>query len=321
MTGQWLLVGGVNVLVALLAAAVWARARGPEPADPDDITPNREALPQPTGQRLKHIVLKHIVVVGPLVGVDGDAVNTAAALRAARARSDAVVTATTGTTGPGLGTAEAIAAADLVVLTEKGDRAEPYLSMAAAAGAATIVVAPLADDPDAFERLAGLHTARETMAFDVALGPEVALATALEVLRSPGEHIIDVELSATLAPGAAHYEALDSLLLAGALLHSDVPAGDWRLELTEAPRPAQAGIITTDTRKIEWRYDGEVGSAIGAVTVTPEIETSTEVRVRIDPVQQFQHAIDAALAFDGPGEPYPLTRRLLQARQEYWAVL
>ena len=86
-----------------------------------------------------------------------------------------------------------------------------------------------------------------------------------------------------------------------ALQGSPADVGAWAVEMTEASRPGHSGIVTTDSRKIEWRHDGEVGVAVGAVMVTTEIEASTQVRVRIDPVQQFQHAIDAALAYSGTG--------------------
>ena len=50
--------------------------------------------------------------------------------------------------------------------------------------------------------------------------------------------------------------------------------------MTEASRPGHSGIVTTD-RKTEWRHDGEVGVAVGAVMVTTDI--------------------DAALAYSGSG--------------------
>lgn len=327
MSKQWVLVGAFDAAVGLLALVAAARRRrdhaGPT-GHRDDTDSTRTTGAADRAATARRPQQASVLVIGPHAGTSVEAAATAAALRAANSRPHTTVASLAGASEPdatnSAATLEAIRAADLVVITHGGEVAQRYVSCAVERETAHIVHTPLVDDLDTFEGLRARCRADGICAIDVALGGSAALSRAVHALIHDGERICEIELVATVPAGRAHYDALDGLLLSTAVTAPDSGPENWRLTVATGARETQSGIITTDLRKIDWVHDGEIGIATAALTVTSEVETSTEVRIRIDPVQQFQRAIGAALDEPLGAEPYLLTSTLLNARRRWWAI-
>ena len=317
MNSVWLHLAWFNTTIALAALLLIRRSRRATstfswPSRSDDVARTTPAAGTPSAAAGSS--RPSILLVGPTNGPRSGL--TADARRAAESHHGAVVTSVATSAVSPETFEHAFDDVDLLMTTGHADESWPWLARAHELGVPCVLIGPLTDpqiDVDALIEL----VPDDAVAIETNLGPSPALQRALTNLIREDERIESAELEALILAGDPHYEAIDELTLTVGAVLGDADVQAWDLRTTVAEHRGQRGTITTSLRKIEWSYDGEVGTARADQSTTSEIETSIEVRIRIDPVHHLQRAIDTA--FGTPTQqPYHLTATLLAARARWW---